>query len=266
MIECKLLFRKETRVVKGSQEVKHIMNGLAAARAVGGKGGKKKKQTKAVMAQEASSLTVAGSLLVNVLPRMLRRTLRYAQTFQLATGAAGVVGVVQTMNISSIFDPDFSGGGHQPYGFDQLLPFYSYYLVTAVRYRMLVTTIGGTAEVGVVFQLFPSVGGVTVAGLSLDVATEKATCSTFPIGPSGNDRARLVEGRVQHHQVFGITPAQYKNEQSNYGAAMTTNPTANVYLEVGGGSYSGAAGTTFSVQIVLDFETEFFQPKTLPSS
>lgn len=218
------------------------------------------------MAHNSSSLIIAGSLLTNVFPRSLRRTLRYAETYTLTTGAAGVVGAVQLMVLNGIYDPNATGVGHQPYGFDQLTPFYGYYLVHATKYRIMCTTIGSTAEVAVVFQIYPAVSGVSITGSSVDAATEKSTCTVFPLGPSGVDRARLIEGKAQMHNVFGVTPAQYKSEQSQYGAAVTTGPTTGAYLEVGAASYSGVSGTTISVQIVLDFDVEFFQPKTLPQS
>jgi hypothetical protein len=222
--------------------------------------------SKAIAARNSPSLIIAGSLLSNVLPRSLMRTLRYAESYTLTTGAAGVVGTVQLMVLNGVYDPNATGVGHQPYGFDQLTPFYGYYLVKATKYRILVTTIGSTAEVAVCFQIYPAVSGVSIAGSSVDAATEKSTCTVFPVGPSGVDRARLIEGKAQMHNIFGITPAQYKNEQTTYGAAVTAGPSAGAYLEIGAASYSGVSGTTISVQVVLDFDVEFFQPKTLPQS
>lgn len=221
------------------------------------------KQSKAI---QAAQLSTSGSLLMNVFPRTLRRTLRYAETFSLSTGAAGIIGAVQTMLLNSLYDPNNTGTGHQPYGFDQITPFYQQYFVHGCRYQLICTTIGGTAEICVAFQIFPTAAGVTIAGISTDAATEKSTVSTFQVGPSGNVRTRSVKGEVKMHQIFGLTPAQYAAQTDQYGAAVTANPALGAYLEVGLGSYSGNAGETLSVQIILEFDAEFWQPKTLPQS
>jgi hypothetical protein len=131
---------------------------------------------------------------------------------------------------------------------------------------LLATTIGNTSEVCVAYQLFPAVTGVTIAGVSVDAATEKSAVTTFNVGPSGNDRSRMVSGVVDHHKVLGITPGQYKDNLDQYGSAVTTGPVVGSYLEVGIGSYTGSAGVSLAVQVVLDFDVEFYSPKTLPQS
>ncbi len=218
------------------------------------------------IARNDPSMLIPGNIIFNVLPRMMRKQLRYAETFSLTTGTAGVIGTVQTMTLNNLYDPNQSGVGHQPYGFDQLTPFYGYYVVHNCRWRLLATTIGNTSEVCVAYQIYPAVSGVTIAGISVDAATEKSAVTTFNVGPSGNDRSRMVSGTVAMPKVFGISPPQYKDNLDQYGAAVTTGPTVGAYIEVGIGSYSGSAGVSLSIQIVLDFDAEFYSPKTLPQS
>ena len=201
-----------------------------------------------------------------MLPRSFHTNLRYAETFTLTTGTAGVIGSVQVMTLNNVYDPNQSGIGHQPYGYDQLTPFYGYFVVHRTRWRLLATTIGGTAEVCLAYQLYPAVSGVTIAGVTTDAATEKAAVTTMPVGSSGVVRARMAEGVSEIHKILGITKQQYANNLDQYGAAVTAGPTTGAYMEVGVGSYSGSAGETLSVQIVLDFEVEFYSPKTLPQS
>ena len=67
-----------------------------------------------------------------------------------------------------------------------------------------------------------------------------------------------------HRNPF--SPAQYKDNLDQYGAAVTAGPVLGAYFEVGIGSYTGTAGITLSVQIVLDYDAEFYSPRTLPQS
>lgn len=216
--------------------------------------------------RDAPSLIIPGSLTMNVLPRSFMAKLRYAETFSLTTGAAGIIGSVQVMTLNNIYDPNQSGTGHQPYGFDQLAAFYGYFVVHHTKWRLLATTIGGTPEVCLAYQLYPAVSGVTIAGISTDAATEKAAVTTLPVGPSGVDRARMIQGESDIWKILGITKQQYLDNLDQYGAAVTTGPTVGAYLEFGIGSYSGNAGETLSVQVVMDFDVEFYSPKTLPQS
>lgn len=222
-------------------------------------------KNKPKQARNVASLLLPGSNTMNVLPRNFRRTLRYVETFSLTTGAAGIIGSVQSMTLNSLYDPNQTGTGHQPYGFDQLSSFYNKFIVHKCRYRLLCTTIGGTPEIGVCFQVVPT-GSSTITGISLDAATEKSMCTVFPVGPSGNDRARLVQGSVQMHQVFGIKKAQYADNLTAYAGSSSGNPSQAAYLIIGCGSYSGTAGESLSVQVILDFDAEFFDPIQMAQS
>lgn len=217
------------------------------------------------LAANAPQLLIAGSSSLNVLPRRFRRSLRYAETFSLSTGAAGILGTAQVMRLNSCFDPNFTGTGHQPYGFDQLAAFFQSYIVHACRYRLICSTIGGTPEVAVAFQVLPT-GTNFISGTTVDAATEKSMAVVFPVGPSGNARTREVSGAVKIHQVMGVSPEQYANDLPQFAAAVSANPTTACYLEVCIGSYSGSAGETLAVQIVMDFDVEFFQPVTMAQS
>lgn len=64
--------------------------------------------------------------------------LRYAESININPGA-GVAGQY-IFSCNSLYDPNVSGTGHQPYGFDQLMALYNHYTVTGARCR--VTMIG----------------------------------------------------------------------------------------------------------------------------
>lgn len=58
-------------------------------------------------------------------PSELVTRLRYNDTIELTLGVSGVVG--HTFRMNSLFDPDLTGTGHQPYYFDQLAALYQRY-------------------------------------------------------------------------------------------------------------------------------------------
>lgn len=68
--------------------------------------------------------------------------LRYCETisFNPASGVAGTY----TFSANGLYDPNISGTGHQPYGFDQLMALYNHYTVLGARIK--ITPINGSAN------------------------------------------------------------------------------------------------------------------------
>jgi len=170
------------------------------------------------------------------------------------------------MNLNGLYDPNFTGVGHQPYGFDQLTPFYNNYLVRAFKVTLIANTIGGTAEVAVVYKLDNQGGGISLTGLTLDRCTEAPMIGTCAVGPSGVDRAReiIIEGEC--HKVLGVTRAQYVDQTSLYAGTSAANPSVSALLRFSIASYSGTAAESLAIQCIIEFDAEFFCPIQLPQS
>lgn len=221
-------------------------------------------QSKAQAATATNASAQLGSLANmkwNLLPRRYNRILRYAETFSLTTGAGGVCGTEQVMSLNSLYDPNFTGVGHQPYGFDQLCPvFYNQYIVKAVKITLLANTIGGSAEVAVVYKLDTGSGGVVLAGNTLDRCTEAPMVGTAVISPSGNARAREILINAKNHKILGITPKQYFDNVTAHAGTGAASPSVQTFLRFAAASYSGAAAEGIAVQCIIDYDTEFFSP------
>lgn len=110
-------------------------------------------------------------------PDKLVTNMRYVDTVTL-TGAAGVVGA-NTFRFNSLFDPDLSGIGHQPYYYDQICgpsgtaPYLKYRVLSAratVRFTMVsapatVATNIGPVVVGLMATATNGLYGTTASAL-----------------------------------------------------------------------------------------------------
>lgn len=114
-------------------------------------GGKKKKATakKGYVSQHTrkwTSQTRYNSKRIPVLlPRKYTCKLRYVDEIDLDP-AVGGLSVTKSYRANDLYDPDSSGVGHQPMGFDQLCLFYKSFTVTKSTIRvtpMIKTTTGG---------------------------------------------------------------------------------------------------------------------------
>ncbi len=64
-------------------------------------------------------------------PLRHRCTLRYADDVDL--GILGTTPVAYVLAANGLYDPDITGTGHQPMGFDQLMSFFQHYVVVSAK-------------------------------------------------------------------------------------------------------------------------------------
>lgn len=200
-----------------------------------------------------------------IIPPMRQLKLRYAETFSLSTGAAGVLGTQQGMRLNSLYDPNWTGTGHQPYGYDQIVQFYKSYRVNAARVQLIWTTIGGTAEVCCAYELTPTNSGLTLTGQSVDRVTEVNKVSTNVLSASGNTRTVKTDFFVKMKDIFAVS-AEKLHSDDKYAAAYNSDPTEIVYLLMAVGSYSGTAGESVSVQVIIDYYATLYDSVVMTQS
>jgi hypothetical protein len=75
-------------------------------------------------------------------PARTVKNLRYATNFQLTVSGGAVASYVFAAN--GLFDPDITGTGHQPMGFDQMMVQYNHYCVMAAKIKVVFKSISAT--------------------------------------------------------------------------------------------------------------------------
>jgi hypothetical protein len=83
------------------------------------------------------------------LPFTLHSKLKYAEHI-LVTGTTGALGLY-VFNASSLYDPNYTGTGHQPRGFDQIMPLYDHFVVlkSTIKVRLVSQTVNSVVMAGV---------------------------------------------------------------------------------------------------------------------
>lgn len=79
---------------------------------------------------------------MSLFPARTVRNLRYSDNFQLTTTAGAVASYVFAAN--SLFDPNVTGTGHQPMGFDQMMVFYNHFCVTKAKVFLVAANASST--------------------------------------------------------------------------------------------------------------------------
>jgi len=131
--------------------------------------------------------------------------------------------------MNSLYDPDLSGTGHQPYQFDQIKTMYGTYLVHKCDWTI---TFFGAAVTGlwVGVSIYNTIGGTSVAGFTLDAIKERNLTKMIPLPSTGEQKVTL-SGSTNLWDIFGVTKEQYLAEPQAYGSAVSGNPAYSVQLE-----------------------------------
>lgn len=191
------------------------------------------------------------------LPVSRKAVLRYSETFTLTTGTGGLFGTDQVMRLNSLYDPDFTGGGHQPYLYDQITPLYASYRVYAAKVTLIGATIGGTADLCYAVKYSTDSGGSGLAAKSIDTITETTNSVQQYLSPSGNKRVSKQTMYFPMAALFGVSKKAYQIDDK-YQSATNTNPGETAYLYISVGSPNGTSGETMTLQVVIDFYAKFF--------
>lgn len=181
--------------------------------------------------------------------------LKYAEVvgFTISAGSTSI----QAYNLNSLFDPDRTGVGHQPYGFDQLAALFAHYRVFKCAWHIEFAGSDDRLHVTVIpVNALP----VTTAYSNI---MEQPLAVTKALAFDGGFPTKF-HGSVSLPKLTGATSTQYKTDD-RYSAAVGASPTElmTLYIQV----YNPTAGSvTTSANVTLIYYSEFYDPITLSAS
>lgn len=188
------------------------------------------------------------------MPKKLLVTLRYNQAVTLADPLSGAVST-NLFRANSLYDPDYTGAGHQPLGFDQYMALYAQYLV---RYSKITVT-GINSSTGIVFgvSLLPT---ATSFGTSPEYIEQQTTGYSFsiPASPTINQAAITT---FDAKRFFDVTDPK---DEADLQGSIGSNPAKSAYYHVWAGAYSGSSDPTATIiNVLIEYQVEFSQPLAL---
>jgi hypothetical protein len=181
--------------------------------------------------------------------------LKYITSYVDFTASVSYYGHVFRLN--SLFDPDYTGVGAQPLGFDQWAALYGSYRVMATRAKMTVASTA-SAAIPMVFGFYPSTDANTET--TLDNAVMKPR-SAYKVASWVGTAQNSIQRKFSMNEVLGQTPEQYRT-QPETAALVSANPGTQVYLNMYAfnlnGTWSATAANNPTLIFELEFDVEFF--------
>lgn len=162
---------------------------------------------------------------------------------------SSVVAVSHVFRANSIFDPDLSGTGHQPYGHDQYQAIYKYYRVKKAIITASSTNTGANNIMGVAIR-----ASGTVITDPENIREIKGTRYT----PLANDPA---SNRIQ--QTYNLSSTEDRHLST---ASFGANPSNNQSFHVWAAPNGSSDPTSLSVAVDIVYIVEMFEPIILGTS
>lgn len=208
-----------------------------------------------------ASVTNSG-LVIRNLPLFATRTKRTLQYFAavgpLSTGASVVGAYVFSAN--GLFDPDISGTGGQPMGFDQMMSFYNHYTVVRSRARVVITNSSTVATLTAALVI----SGSSTVTTSIEQLVENGDVSLTQLGYAGmmGSTVKLTRA-VNAAQFQGVDDVM---DDPNMRGDSASNPTEQFYYHVCVWNPYSASVLTSYFQILIEYEVVFHEPRKGPLS
>lgn len=195
--------------------------------------------------------------------------LRYAQQVSLVGGAVGLFGVRQRFSLNSIFDPDITGAGHQPYGFDQMATIYARYKVLACDVTFKPIFMLPAANDAIALGCLVTGPSTTANSITTIATVERAAETQMCSVKYFNTNNRAFKKWSQHFgiaDVMGVTVSQFTTDLDNTTAPVTGSPGNICAIEWAVLSVAGGTGGTLIFQIELNYKIEFYERVVLAQS
>jgi hypothetical protein len=181
-----------------------------------------------------------------MMPDRFFTNLKYAETFRILNAAATGQ---QIFRGNSCYDPDQTGVGGQPMGFDQFAIFYNKY---RVRASTLTFNLIRTSE-SVRITITPSNSFSTPSTVA--TALENPYNRLIDISSSISNYSNTT--RMPTYKIWGVSPEAVSSEDS-FAATVTADPGNPWAWIVNVATYDGIATATLWVDLSIIFEVEFF--------
>lgn len=198
----------------------------------------------------------------NGVPAKLKTTLKYATNLGINPSLGGCAG--HTFAANGLYDPDITGTGHQPMGFDQIAQLYLRYTVTAVRMKVSHLQQSATTQVPGAFGIIFNDDASLTLGTPLSKCAEQRNVSKIAFGSnqiySGSENVTMSQDIGQYFGHAGSLVGE-----GDYSARTNTNPARLCYLTLFYGQDVATAGQTeFLIQI--EYDVTFTEPLELAQS
>lgn len=195
----------------------------------------------------------------NFLPTMFKFHTRYHSYKDL--GGFSVLNVGQRISCNGLYDPDKTGAGHQPMGFDQVMPLYDHYVVIAAKLTIQWTNEGDVVPAQVGCYINDAATSLT----SVDEICENGYNKSVVLGVRGqSDSTRTMVISLNPNKFLGRSKPLADPDLKG---RITTNPNEECYFDLWASPNDGVStmGNVIA-RYTVEYVAMMIEPRKLTTS
>lgn len=170
----------------------------------------------------------------------------------------------QVYRANSLFDPDLTGTGFQPNGFDEWSAFYNRYRVHACKIEAKIISTSATSPGNAGFISIVPTNEATLSGTLIEGVLGNAYCKWANYGPNVGTSTTQLSNYINIGNFMGKEGVPYDDVNQ---AAVTANPAREVFWHATVQSADQTSSVSnIRVMFILTYYTEFFSRKELARS
>lgn len=189
--------------------------------------------------------------------------LRYVDYTYISAATGSLASRIYRAN--SLYDPDYTGTGHQPMRFDQLSALFARYIVLGSK---ITVTWQGAAAADVTPAVCTLVLDDDVTPpTNYQEVIEQGKSKYMMVNNNGSRTPQRISQTFSAKKFFGLN--NVKDNQSPYGALCTASPADDAYFTLSLQSILGLSGGVTAVgyfMVTIDYIALFSEPITLAQS
>lgn len=191
--------------------------------------------------------------------KYIKQQLYYDSNITLTSSLGGLA--LYNFSANGIYDPNVTGTGHQPIGFDQMMSMYEQY--TVIRSRIKVTFVAASDPGRVAITLAPD----TTSPGTISAAMENGLLSTTTVTGSdaGAHRVKSLTLTCDVPKYFGKPYSSVLGDSTLYGT-ITSNPSEQVYFQILAWDPYQAIDFSVAIDVTISYDVMYWEPKKLASS
>lgn len=168
----------------------------------------------------------------------------------------------QICRLNGIFDPDFTGTGHQPYGYDQWKTFYnkSTVFASSIKVRVSCNSAGSNYQ----FVVFPTITQPLPTAFNTSVsATREIPYCKWSQGTQST-QAKQIRHYATTHGIFGV-PKRKITDEADY-TETNTNVALPAFWYIMAQNCDEITNTSFTIQYEVTYYVQFWDRITITQS
>lgn len=194
-----------------------------------------------------------------IFPVSTTRTLRYSTNINI--GAAVGAPATWIFRANDLFDPDFTGTGHQPMGFDQLMLWYNHFCVLRAKITCTFRNVGAVPCTCMI-----RVEGSNTPLTVIDRIIEDGGYTMDTLESKGIYGANKTLSCVANiGKLQAVSRSAMTSDPSLRGDAATS-PSEVTYFHLVVFDASAAGTSSVDVDIILEQVAVFMEPRDIPES